>query len=151
MKAPAPLATKRRPLYVASPKLSRASKRWITPVPRIAAIASHFTVGEGVVTSTSPHMWVGLRLEAALLPQDGQALETEVEELLERSLHPDPCPGGGRTAPFVHDRECACPVRYLVRTQYQHSCRALHLARDAHGLPIVAGGVVEQVADRGNR
>src|ERR1022692_1253875 len=47
--APTPLPIKSRPLYVASPNASRAVTRWMSPVARMAAIASHFTVGDTVV------------------------------------------------------------------------------------------------------
>src|SRR5258706_6023681 len=57
--APMPFATNSSPLYLASPKDSGASTKWMIPVARMAAIASHFSVGEGAVIDVTSRLLGG--------------------------------------------------------------------------------------------
>src|SRR5687767_5495895 len=87
---------------------------------------------------------------AAFFADDGDTAPAQREEPLEAALHGDLGALARSVAAVAHDGNGAGLVPELVGTDAEPAGAFANFALDPYRLAIVAGGVVEQLADRGD-
>src|SRR3954452_12987204 len=104
----------------------------------------------GIDTTPDGCQRFGSLKRAAFLAQDGKALEAKAEQGLELSFHADLRSGSGRRLLIGDDGQGSGLVGHLIGPNAQASDRTLDVSLDAHRLAVVVGGIIQEIADRGD-